>query len=284
MGRNDASGCSYFFIAIIAFIILSVVISINESASCVGGGMDAISGNSDITKSTHTRELIETDASFDGECVIDELDWLESSRKTGKALRVYFEKTGVQPYVVFKEYDSEIVSSKDKQAYTKKYFEDKIDSDNAYLMVYFCKEDGSVDDTFEFYYYAGDDAEEVMDTEASDILSDFIDKYWNDKSLSKDEAIEKAYTDTATRIMYKPFGLKDFFRIVKNIIIKILIGCVILIAILVVIVVIISKYQKKKEDEKETERILNTPLEELADQELDKSLKERMEKYDKMGK
>ena len=45
---------------------------------------------------------------------------------------------------------------------------------------------------------------------------------------------------------------------------------------------IISRYQKKKEEEKETERILNTPLEELANQELDDSLKEMMDKYDKM--
>lgn len=281
MGRNESGGCSHFFIAIVIFVIVSIVISVNESMSCVSRGIDSFSGNTDITESTHTREIIETDESFDSDCIIDELDWLKSVRKTGKSLREFFEKTGVQPYLYFMEYNEELQTSKDKEKFVEDYFYDNIDKDNAYLMVYFGEENGS-DDEFEFYYYAGEAAEDVMDEEASDILSDFFDKYWTDNSNTKDEAIEKAYTDTATRIMYKPFGFKDFLRIIKNIIIKLLIACVIIIAILVVIVVIISRYQKKKEEEKETERILNTPLEELANQELDDSLKEMMDKYDKM--
>lgn len=257
--RSYGPGCGGI---VVIFIFLLICFIISAFGSC----FDAISGgsSSSSTASTIERRALTDVPSFDKKCVEDELGWLDSESGTASELKYFYEKTGIQPYVILKEYDESLVTDKDCEDWAEEYYDDNLDEENVLLFVYFDTGDDEIGAmTLDF----GKRTMSVMDSEAEEIFWNHMDDNWFNESYSMDEVIYKTFNETADVIMASTTA--------KYKTISVVIGCV------AVIVLFFGAFmwwkkreERKKEEAAETERILNTPMENLVTQELEKQYKD----------
>lgn len=208
-----------------------------------------------ITKSSYARERIEGNYAFDSNCVVDEINWFDNTYTTGTRLKYFYEKTGVQPMVLFRAYDSALVSDADKEDWANQYYEENIEDENTFLYVYFAEEDTDNDVGY-MCYVNGYSVNGMMDAEAVNIFWDYIDKYWY-TDLSTDDVIVNAFTETADRITTKSKTAGDIGYLVA--LLAVIIG-----AAIAIIKVVKAKRKAEAEKAAETERILKTDISELA--------------------
>lgn len=188
--------------------------------------------------------------------VIDDLDWFDSVNSTEKGLKRFYEKTGIQPYVYLKSYDSLLTTDEEKEEWAKNYFDTEIDDSEGFLFIYFAEDDASGDIGF-MSYVAGGRTQSVMDTEAVDIFWRYIDRYWP-TDLSTDEVILKSFNSTANAIMHVSTTNNDIAK-------YIIIGIIVIGSGIIVLRIIKEKRKNEKERADETERILNAQLEKVKD-------------------
>jgi hypothetical protein len=161
--------------------------------SCSGSGRTNVNNTSGVT-----REKLKTSGSFDSNCIIDEVNWFDDAKSAGKELKTFYDKTGVQPYVMLKEYDSSLIDDSSLDEYSYNYYVDNIVNEDSFLFVYV---DGANGDFGNYIYVVGDNAAAVMDDTAINIFLDYIDEYWDDGSISTDDMFVNAFNNTASRIM-----------------------------------------------------------------------------------
>lgn len=255
-GRMRRVGCSTTLVAMIfIFIVIAYIISGTSRTAYYGG---ASSGNQ---ASTIQREKLESGNAYMNNCVVDEIDWFDNVSKTESQLKEFWEETGVQPYIILKDYDAALATDAQKEQWTLDYYDANFDTENIFLYVYFAEED--VDTDVGYMCYAnGRQTSSVMDSEAVEIFWNNIDKYWY-TDLSTDDVFVNAFNDTADTIMRVSTTKEDVT--VWGIALSIVI-----IAGIVIIVAIKQKNQRAREKAAEDERILNTPMEELRNDDLTK--------------
>lgn len=220
-----------------------------------------LSTKGNIPASTQNREKVYTGVAFDNNCVVDEIGWIDNLSKTEKRLQNFYNKTGIQPYVVFHEYDESLKTESEKEAYANKYYEDKIDNEGTFLFMYFA-EKNTDNDVGYMCYVNGKQVTSVMDSEAVDIFWAYIDEYWA-TDMSTDDMIVKTFDSTAKRIMDKSTTGADVAKYVVIFVIVCAGG-------FVIIRMLRMKFKRDKEKAEETERILNTPLDKSEDDLLNK--------------
>lgn len=205
-------------------------------------------------KSTINREKLTDIAAFDNACVVDEIQWFDNAGKAGKSLKYFWEQTGVQPYIVLRDYDPNLTTDAQKEQFCVDYYDKYIEEENAFLYMYFAEKD--VDDDVGYMAYAnGYRTSSIMDSEAMEIFWNNLDSYWY-TDMSTDDLFERTFTKTADTIMRVSTTGAD---LLKYIIIFVgIIG-----AGLVAIKVIGKKRQAEKERAEETQAILNTPISEI---------------------
>lgn len=221
-------------------------------------------GNAGGPKSTVNREKIASPVAFTNNCVVDELGWVDNVSKTETRLKNFYNKTGVQPYVVFHKYDASLKTDADKEAYANKYYSENIGNEGTFMFMYFAE--ANIDDVGYMCYVNGKQISTVMDAEAVDIFWNYMDSNWtSDKST--DDVIVDTFDSTAKRIMKKSATVAD---------VGVKVGGIVLVIVIVGGVVIVMKVRRKNERERaaETERILNadihggvgnSPTDDLAD-------------------
>lgn len=221
-------------------------------------------GNVGGPKSTVNREKIASPVAFTNNCVVDELGWVDNVSKTETRLKNFYNKTGVQPYVVFHKYDASLKTDADKEAYANKYYSENIGNEGTFMFMYFAE--ANIDDVGYMCYVNGKQISTVMDAEAVDIFWNYMDSNWtSDKST--DDVIVDTFDSTAKRIMKKSATIAD---------VGVKVGGIVLVIAIVGGVVIVMKVRRKNERERaaETERILNadihggvgsSPTDDLAD-------------------
>ena len=108
-------------------------------------------------------------------------------------------------------------------------------------------------------YTVGSQAKTVMDDEAVGILQDYLDRYYQDLSLSEEEIFARAFADTGERIMSvtpSPVGP--------------VVVCVAVVAVAAIVFAIVRRRAAERQREREhLEEVLNTPLESFGDTDLD---------------
>lgn len=226
-------------------LVVVLVIVVAGFLASIGQGVAS------IPKSTRNRDPVEHAVAYTNNCIVDELGWIEEPQKLSKELKQFYEKTGIQPYLVLHAYDPELTTDAEKQEYAKTYYETHIDNEGTFLYMYF----GEPSDVTVGYmaYVNGKAVTSVMDEEAVNIFWAYLDRYWTDADLSMTEVFDRTFTKTADTIMDKSTTGWD--------ILKYSILGVILLGIGVVIVILVrQKHKREKERAEETERILNTPL------------------------
>lgn len=249
------------------------------------------SGSGDITIG-YNREKLDTGIAYDSNCIVDEAEWFNNVSKTESDLKYFYDKTGVQPYIYIRAAhsgDSDLLKEQeDYDEYTRDYFENTLgDPSNGFLFIYF--DDGDDDSSNDWYApWSGSQARSVVDKEyAHEIFLSYFEKYWDEYPVDQtDEMFVQTYKSTADTIMTEVKSSdNDVKKSITNAIKKIVIIVIVVIAVIVVLIILIvfwtKKQQRKKEEAEETERILNTPMQDLVQDAMEKDrLQELKDKYD----
>lgn len=246
------------FNAVISLIIFVVVLI----AAFGGFPSSNSSSTKSVPKSTQNRERLESGVGYDNNCIVDNIGWFDNVTKTEKSIKKFYDKTGVQPYIVLNAYDSTLLTDTAKEEYAKKWYDEHIKNESTFLYMYFAEPDTDNDVGY-MAYVNGKQVSSVMDSEAIEIFWAYVDKYWY-SDMSTDDMFTTIFTKTADRIMTKSTTAAD----VGNNAVKV-IGVIVVFAGIIAVMVIRRKH--KAEEAKETEKILNTPLN--GDSEADDLLK-----------
>lgn len=246
------------FNAVISLIIFVVVLI----AAFGGFPSPNSSSTKSVPKSTQNRERLESGVGYDNNCIVDNIGWFDNVNKTEKSIKKFYDKTGVQPYIVLNAYDSTLLTDTAKEEYAKKWYDEHIKNESTFLYMYFAEPDTDNDVGY-MAYVNGKQVSSVMDSEAIEIFWAYVDKYWY-SDMSTDDMFTTIFTKTADRIMTKSTTAAD----VGNNAVKV-IGVIVVFAGIIVVMVLRRKH--KAEEAKETEKILNTPLN--GDSEADDLLK-----------
>ena len=221
--------------------------------------MGALTGNSSnsssITPSTQEREKLPASAvNLTAYYTDADGDWIHNSYTLEEGLKQFYEDTGVQPYVYILP-NGQTESTDQLQRFAQEQYE-KLFNDEGHFLLAFC------DNGYGGYncgYWMGNQASTVMDSEALEILQNYLSYYYSDMDISEEEIFSLTFSKTGDRIM----------TVTKSDMPKVLIAFLIVVALMIVYQIIRKRKEAEKEKAEQTEAILNTPLQTYAQHDLD---------------
>jgi uncharacterized membrane protein len=197
-GRRGGTGCGIGCgIIAIVFIVLAVIVALLFSFNS-GSSTSGSSGNNDITKSTVVREPLPKGSVNETGYYTDTIGWIGNPTKLTDGMKYFYQKTGVQPYLYLTDNinGSTTPSTDELKTFTNELY-DKLFTDEAHLLLVFFEHDPGA---YMDYYVTGTQAKTVIDTEAGNVLLDYIDKYYYGK-LTDEVFFSNVFRDSADRIM-----------------------------------------------------------------------------------
>lgn len=197
-----------------------------------------------------------TGTSFTSECIIDNDGWFSSTNSLAKSLKKdFFNKTGVQPFIVINNYMPELTTDEEKSEYANQWYTDNISNEYTFLYMYFPEADPY--DVGYMCYVNGKQVTSVLDSGVISYFWDTLDRYW-DVYSDTDEMIEELFRDTAT------YATTDGATWKRTMLtgIKSFIFCAI---VAVILLIINNRRVRAIEKAQETERILNADISSMAD-------------------
>ena len=210
--------------------------------------------------STIARTKLENVPIYDFNVVTDEIDYVEEEFTVGAGLKAFYEKTGIQPYVYFKAYDSSLITDEEKDVWAEEYFDSKGFNENVFSFVYF--EESNPDDVGYMSVVLGYDTITVFDSEALDIFWNYWDNEWYGSGTTEDVVIN-AFTRTGNAIM----KVSETQKTANSHAVIVLAGMVSTIVMSFVIVILVRSKAKKAEQEirkaEANAKILSAPLERM---------------------
>lgn len=240
--RKKNTGClKKVLTVIVAIVLLTVVVDLVHFIS--GGGSD-----SDVTASTVQREALPAGSVNETGYYTDELGWIGNSTKLEAGMKNFYKATGVQPYLYITDSvnGNHDPTAEELESFANEQY-DALFTDEAHLLLVF----------FEYYpgeYYTwcvtGVQAKTVADSEAVNILLDYVDRYYY-SDLTDEEMFSKVFDEAGERMM----------QVTRSPWITVLTEF----GILVIIVVAFLWWRKRKKqrnlEDEQTRKILETPLE-----------------------
>lgn len=255
--QGGGSGCLTAIVTMLAVVLLLIFVVILAT----GGG-----SSSDITKSTVAREPLTAGAVNETEYYTDELGWIGNSTRLEAGMKNFYQQTGVQPYLYITgtiDGGHDPTQAELEAFAAQKY--DELFTDEAHLLLVFFEYYPSQYDT---WCIVGSQAKTVIDSEAANILLDYIDRYYY-SDLSDEEMFSKAFDAAGERIM----------TVTKSpwITVWIVVG---VLAIMLVAFVWWRSYKKQRNrEDEETRKILEMPLDSFGSDEAEELAK----KYERDG-
>ena len=257
-GGGGGSGCGCCLgqgcLSVIVIVVLLFLIFAVAGWLISPGGTSVSASSGSIGKSTVVREALPLSASSETGYYTDEENWFSRPSQLEKGLKYFYQKTGVQPYV-YVVGSSHGTTLSALQAFSDEQYEVLFSDEAHYLMVFY--DDGS--GGYNWAYTVGSEAKSVMDNEASEILADYIDRYYRDGTITDEEFFSLSFEKTADRIMTVTKPASAYIMPVVGVIAVLVIGFIWWLAL-------VKARQKKAE---QTAQILNTPLEEMGDPDLE---------------
>lgn len=236
---KSGCGCGIIVALILIFIILAVLFHGDESSS-------------DITTSTIVREQLPVGSVVETDYFTDELGWIGNKTELQKGMKNFYMATGVQPYLYITDnVNGEHITDVNQLADYAEALYDKLFKDEAHMLLVFYEYDGNYAD----YYLCGSQAKTVIDSEAGDILLDYVDKYYYDDSVTDEEFFSTVFDKTATRIM----------TVEKSPWPKVWSALIVLMIIIVIALFLTKRKEQRIKKAQQDARILETPLEEFGD-------------------
>lgn len=220
--RRSRGGClSGIISAVVLLFIVGILIAANTClnlASCLGcasSGNDSGAnyeqkptnsapanpnqGGNNTNNGSQTTVVKNTPANpFNADCVIDETGWFENPTKLGKDLEFFYNKYGIQPYVIFKTYDSSVTTNTQRQSYCKEWYSKNIKDDDTFLVMYFSEKSN---EEVGYFAYWGGVGESVQAFEKP--FEEGINNYWFNENLSLDDVMLNSFKYVASKVKVK---------------------------------------------------------------------------------
>lgn len=255
-------GCgSIFTVIIFMFIIFTLFSSLGNF---LGGGSNG--GPTNITSSSVEREPLPAGAVNETDYYTDDTEevWITNHTQMVDGLRHFYNETGVQPHVYITDdiNGSTDPSLEEIETYANNLY-DELFTDEAHLLLVFFEPFPS---EYMTYYVTGSQARSVIDSEAGDILLDYLDRNYYDDNLTDEEYFSQSFREAADRIM----------EVTTSPWIPVLI----IFGVLAVLYLLFrwwkSRQADKEREAKRTEEMLSRPIETFGSSEADELAK----KYD----
>lgn len=239
--HNTDNMMSKIIMAFIGTFVLFLLITLLSTAS-------------GTTKSTIEREPLKPYAAFQKECIDDDAEWIHDRKTLLRGMESFYKDTGIQPALaIYEEINGErYLSDSDIEAFMMDKYDELIGHERG-LLVLFCE---YAESDWYIYYMAGEDAQTVMDSEACDILIDYVHDLYTNDSYSDEEFFSAVFEKTGIRIMTVTPTIASripFF----------IVGAVVIAAMFMVVAIIKQKHKRDAERAAETERILNLPIDRI---------------------
>ena len=129
-------------------------------------------------------------------------------------------------------------------------------TDEGHFLLVFCDDDRG---SYNCGYVVGSQAKTVMDDEAVAILADYLDRYYNDYSISEEEIFSNTFEDTGERIM----------TVTKSPLPTVAVCIAVVVVAALVFVTLKKRREQREREQKRAEEILKTPLEKFGDKEVE---------------
>ena len=257
-GGKSNKGCSTLFV--ILGIVLAAIVLFNV-VSC---SMGISSSDSGITSSTVAREALPAGTAIETAYFTDDdHDWIDRPSHLEDGMRHFYQLTGVQPYLYI--LPNGTTTSIQELTQLAETLYGQLFTDEAHFLLVFC------DDGYGSYncgYVVGSQAKTIMDDEAINVLADYLDRYYNDLSLTEEELFSQAFAHTADRIM----------TVTKSPLVPAA-ACFAAAVIAIVVYLVLQKRREQREREQQRmEEILSTPLEQFGDQHVENLAKKYEDK------
>lgn len=249
---SNGCGCGALILLIIVILIVAVIVGFLVESM--------FAGSAELTKSTVAREPLPKGSVTETGYYSDELGWINNQTKMQDGLKYFYQQTGVQPYVVITDTINGSHNPTESQldAYANQLY-DQLFTDEAHLLFVFFE----YNDAYMDRYVAGTQAKTVIDTEAADILLDYVDRNYYDSSLTDEEFFSNSFRDAADRIM----------TVTKSPWISALTVIAIVLGVVIITVLLFTWWRRAKNQKnleaKQTAEMLNTPLEKFDDVEIE---------------
>jgi uncharacterized membrane protein len=190
----------------------------------------------------------------------DQIGWVSSKSTIISGLESFYNKTGIQPYIMFIPYSTKYwngssINATAADEYLQSVYDSTFTDEGHFIFAYFaCANDSKSEMDGEFRYVSGYSADTIMDNEAIQILWGYFETNYYNTSISMESMISRTFSQTAEKIMSKPTNGWDVIKVI-----------IIIVGIVVIAVVIYktlkNKNKREKEKEEYTKEILNKPLE-----------------------
>lgn len=221
-----------------------------------------VSSASNIANTTN-RTKISTNNTFNTDFLDDSQSWISSRKTLENGLRVFWDKTGIQPYIMIMGYNPDL-SEEDMESLTEDKYSELFDGRED-VFIYAVWDTSMADDLGEYYYtwYMGAQAKSLLDQEALDIFWNIHDNYWYGSKYSsgeEDKMYAAIFEETANSIMERD-------KTIIDIVVALIIGLIITGVCITVIVLVTKKHNREREKAAETERILNANIDTLISSE-----------------
>ena len=255
-GRRGGCGCSSIIMIIVVFVILMSVISLINNWSPIGG--EPPPQVATVTQSTRVRDRLPAAHVNDvGPMYTDNLGWIGNSEQMLSGLRSFFEQTGVRPHVYITDgiNGNRSPSFTVVDEYTSRLYDDLFTDEGHLLLVFI--DQGYWPTRPLLHALPGDAARLVMDSEALNILLDFVEFYNSQffltEHVSEEQMFSNAFEQAAERIMFRPPDNRAIWI------------TLIVAAGVVTVLLILFNFWKRKQEQKnleaeQTERILSQDL------------------------
>ncbi len=246
-GGGGGCGCATLPV-LLTFAVVILVLAIGFAALTQSGG-------GEVTRSTVKREPLPKGSVTETAYYTDQLGWVGSKTKLADGMKNFYDRTGVQPHLYITDTinGTHNPSEDDFRAVEDEIY-DSLFSDEAHVLLIFFEYDSK----YRTWYRCGSQADTVLDSEAMDILLDYLDYYYY-SSLSTEEYFSESFDEAGKRIMSVTVSPWVWVG-----------GVAAALAIVIVAFVWWGKAKKQKNLEAEQkERILNTPLETFGDKDFE---------------
>ncbi|SEN44930.1 hypothetical protein SAMN04488134_101107 [Amphibacillus marinus] len=252
-GGGGCFGCGSSFILLPIIIVFLMIFLVVPAITSMFGGGGSFGSNS-ITPSTVDREPLPSGVVNETDYYTDEIGLIFNETVMLNGLRHFYNETGVQPHVyITDEIDGSLTPTfNDIEVYTNELYDELFTDEAHLLLLYFDPyfDGGSTfPEDYAMYAVTGTQAKSVIDTEAANILLDYLDRYYYD-DIGDEEYFSRSFQEAADRIM----------EVTRSPWIPVLL----VFAVVVILVILFSwwrkKQQQKDKEAKQTEEMLNKPI------------------------
>lgn len=250
-GGGSGRGMSAASVLVLVVVVVIVVAVAFGGFACSGSGVEA---------STVQREALPAGSVQETGYYTDDGGWISSPSTLEAGMRQFFEETGVQPYLYILP-NGASSSTQELGQYAQQLY-GQLFQDEGHFILVFCDNNAG---SYSCGYWIGAQAESVLDSEAITILSQYLDRYYYDTSLSEEELFSETFASTADRIM----------EVTPSPVVPVAVCIAVIVVVGGVVFVVRYRAKAKAEEQRRQQEILNTPLETFGDS----AIEDLAEKY-----